>query len=449
MLQLEKIWPKWHVVEEIGNGSFGKVYKIRREDIGGEYFSALKVISIPKDRSEIADVMAEGMDIESASDYYNDMMTEIVREFVLMEKLKGNTNIVGYEDHEVIPGENGIGGDIYIRMELLTSLNTYMQTHKFCETDVIKLGIDLCQALVLCENRNIIHRDIKPENIFISEDGYYKLGDFGVARTADRTMSGMSIKGTVSCMAPEVYKGQAYNNTVDIYSLGIVMYRLLNDNRVPFMPPAPQKIFFSDRENAQTRRMSGEVFPKPSRASEGIYRIICKACNYNRNERYKSAADMIKDLTLLSSPEQDFSMSQSFNLIDETVSVYADTKADKSNAADHCMTHKWAEDAHQGRHSECNDYGKVQSYSAQNENNSARNTGISEEHQERSNNSIEQHKIIYIPDKPVYLKADESDNGLVYAKTHKKKTIDGTVLSFIIIGAMIAVITLIMCLVLK
>lgn len=89
-----------------------------------------------------------------------------------------------------------------------------------------------------CQCQNIIHRDIKPENIFVSRFGEFKLGDFGIARELDRSMSGLSKKGTFSYMAPEMYKGEEYDARVDIYSLGIVLYKLCNHNRLPFYQSA-------------------------------------------------------------------------------------------------------------------------------------------------------------------------------------------------------------------
>src|SRR5699024_9189261 len=153
-----------------------------------------------------------------------------------------------------------------IRMELLKPLNEYTRKRTITRQDVIRLGIDLCKALELCQKYNIIHRDVKPENIFISDAGDYKLGDFGIARTVEKTTSGLSNKGTYTYMAPEVYKGEAYGSTVDIYSLGIVLYRLLNGNRTPFLPAAPAPITHADRENALVKRLSGAVLPPPSHA---------------------------------------------------------------------------------------------------------------------------------------------------------------------------------------
>lgn len=290
---LEKVWPEWKVEGVLGEGSFGKVYKIKREDIGGTYYAALKVISIPKDKSEVQSIMTEGMmDQASATHYFQGMVEEIVKEFAMMEKLKGNTNIVAYEDHKVIPHEDSLGWDILIRMELLSPLTDYMAEHTLGEQDALKLGIDICRGLELCQKHHIIHRDIKPENIFVSEMGDYKLGDFGVARTAEKTMSGMSKKGTYTYMAPEVYKGEAYNATVDLYSLGIVLYRLLNNYRTPFLPPAPQMISFSDKETAQARRMNGEELPAPAQGSEAFTAIIRKACAYNPKDRFTDATQM-------------------------------------------------------------------------------------------------------------------------------------------------------------
>lgn len=119
---------------------------------------------------------------------------------------------------------------------------------------------------------SIIHRDIKPENIFVSDAGDFKLGDFGIARTVEKTMSGLSKKGTYSYMAPEVYRGGAYGFDVDIYSLGIVMYRLLNNNRIPFLPPAPV--------NAAGR----------------LGEIVLKACAFDPKERHASPMQMRQEL---------------------------------------------------------------------------------------------------------------------------------------------------------
>lgn len=291
----------WKVVRELGHGSFGTVYEINREEFGETYKAALKVITIPQSASDIVANRADGMDDMSITAYYNSMVQELTHEFALLSKLKGHTNIVSYEDHKVVQHEDGIGWDIYIRMELLTSLTAIAASRNFTKKEVMKLGIDICSALILCEQKGIIHRDIKPDNIFISDNGDFELGDFGIARTATKTMSNMSRKGTPNYMAPEVYMNRPYNATADIYSLGIVLYQLMNYKRLPFMPA---QVTVTNREEALGLRMSGRPLPLPEQADPRFAAVILKACAFRPEERYASAQFMKKDLEILLAEEE-------------------------------------------------------------------------------------------------------------------------------------------------
>ncbi len=295
-LEVLKIWPDWKAVRLIGEGSFGKVYEIVRNNFSIEEHCALKVISIPSSVAELESMRSEGMDDEAIKTYYHGMVEEFVQEIAMMSKLKGNVNIVSHEDYAVVEHEGSIGWDILIRMELLTALPNHIRNTPLTEKDVINLSIDLCNALVTCQEHRIIHRDIKLDNIFLSKDGKYKLGDFGVARTIEKTISGLSKKGTYTYMAPEVYKSQPYGMNVDLYSLGIVMYKLLNNNREPFLPPHPQPITHTNKNEALVRRMSGEVIPAPLNANPFMKRIVLKACNYNSGNRYQTPMQMKLDL---------------------------------------------------------------------------------------------------------------------------------------------------------
>ena len=71
-------------------------------------------------------------------------------------------------------------------------------------------------------------------------------------------------------MAPEIYSGEEYNAAVDIYSLGIVLYKLLNNGRIPFLDPYSKQISFNDSDNALRRRMSGEALLPPANAGEEL-----------------------------------------------------------------------------------------------------------------------------------------------------------------------------------
>ena len=297
-------WPEWKIVEKIGEGSFGKVYKARRTEQGKTFYSAIKVITIPSNAGELSSVRSENPDEQSVKEYFYSLVEECIQEVNTMEYFRGNSHVVSVEDYKVMEYLDDIGWDIYIRMEYLTSFLDYCAGRALTEEDVIHLGIDLCKALEYCQCQNIIHRDIKPENIFVSRFGEFKLGDFGIARELDRTMSGLSKKGTFSYMAPEMYRGEAYDARVDIYSLGIVLYKLRNHNRLPFISLKKQLITYRDKEEALNRRMAGEKLPAPAEAGEAFAEVILKACAYDRHDRYESAEEFRMALEQILYPGQ-------------------------------------------------------------------------------------------------------------------------------------------------
>ena len=286
----------WNITRLLGEGSYGKVFEIERSEFGQTYRAALKVITVPQSSAEVRSVISEGMSVSQAEAYFHGIVEELMHEFSIMFKLKGTANVVSCEDLRVLEHPDGIGWDILIRMELLHPLLPYVYEHPMARRDIIRLGIDICKALELCQRYNIIHRDIKPENIFISDNGDYKLGDFGIARTIERTSSGLSKKGTYSYMAPEVYAGKEYGFSVDTYSLGLVLYRMLNKNRGPFLPQPPEAITFSSREQALARRMSGEPLPRPFYGEGRLGEIVLKACAFDPKDRYSSPQQLRQEL---------------------------------------------------------------------------------------------------------------------------------------------------------
>lgn len=184
-------------------------------------------------------------------------------------------------------------------MELLTPLLKAMDRVS-SEVQIIRFGMEMCNALEACQKRKVIHRDIKPQNIFVSDDGVFKLGDFGIARKAEKTTRATVGKDTYQFMAPEVKNELSYGPTVDMYSLGLVMYWLLNDRRCPFFPLPPAVPTHKEEQEALRRRFSGEKIPAPKNGTAELKQIVLKACAFDPKDRYQSAREMREDLAHLS-----------------------------------------------------------------------------------------------------------------------------------------------------
>lgn len=287
-------WPGWETVKLIGRGNFGTVYEIERNIFGDLEKAALKVISIPQNQSNIDDMYGNGHDDESITITFQENLKSIVAEYSLMKKLNGCTNVVHCDDIRYIQHDDGFGWDIFIKMELLTPLMKALPS-QIPEETVVKVGRDICKAMVACKEYDIVHRDIKPQNIFVSKYGDYKLGDFGIAKTVENTMGG-TLAGTYGYMSPEVFRYQPYGQQADIYSLGLVLYWMLNERRLPFLPLPPARINPTVEGEAKEQRFSGKPLPKPAHGSDDLKRIVLKACAYNPKDRYATAADMLRDL---------------------------------------------------------------------------------------------------------------------------------------------------------
>ena len=288
-------WPGWETVRLIGRGSFGSVYEIQRNVFGDVEKAALKVISIPQNDSDISALYDDGYDEESITNTFKSHLQSIIAEYSLMCKLNGCANIVNCEDVRYVQHDDGIGWDIFIKMELLTPLTKVLPA-EIQEETVVKLAKDICNALILCKRLGIVYRDVAPQNILVSANGDYKLGDFAIRKTIEEAACCLNI-GMCRYAAPEVYTCQSYGPAADVYSLGLVLYWMLNERRLPFLPLPPEKVKPGMEEKAIVRRFSGdEDLPAPACGSEDLKRIVLKACAFDIKNRYESALEMLQDL---------------------------------------------------------------------------------------------------------------------------------------------------------
>ena len=288
-------FPGWEVMRKIGEGSFGGVYEIHRTLPDGRVEkAALKKLTVPKDNSEIRELYSQSFSKENITAHYKDQMQGLVNEYTLTQELNGCRNVVACHEVQCVQHADGIGWDIYIRMELLKPLKQVLSID-YHEATVLKLGLSLCSALLACQEHHIIHRDIKPENILVSDRGEFKLGDFGIAKVSEKTATG-TMTGTMGYMAPEVANRWHYGAQADIYSLGMVLYWMMNRHTLPFLPFPPAIPTAAQRQDAANRRFAGEDFPPPVNGSRALKAIVMKACAFSTENRYQTVRELRRDL---------------------------------------------------------------------------------------------------------------------------------------------------------
>ncbi|QCE05522.1 fused [Vigna unguiculata] len=190
----------YHVIELVGEGSFGKVYKGRRKHTGQTV--AMKFI------------MKHG---KTEKDIHN-----LRQEIEILRKLK-HGNIIQMLDSFESPQEFCVVTE-FAQGELFEILE---DDKCLPEDQVQAIAKQLVKALHYLHSNRIIHRDMKPQNILIGAGSVVKLCDFGFARAmSTNTVVLRSIKGTPLYMAPELVREQPYNHTVDLWSLGVILYEL-------------------------------------------------------------------------------------------------------------------------------------------------------------------------------------------------------------------------------
>ena len=293
---IQRVWSDWSIGEKLGEGSFGQVYFVQKERLGVIQKAAVKVVRIPTSDAEVEEIKAAyGLAEEQLKEFFYPEVLKYKEEIQLMQTLGENANIVQVQDFEIIedPSEK-FGWYILIRMELLESLDSFIKREEVYVGDVVNMAMDILEGIRECENHNIIHRDIKTANLFRNKKGIYKLGDFGIARDTSASSRSLSHKGTDNYMAPEVYQGKRYSQNIDLYALGIVIYKLLNKNRLPFL--GEERLTSRSIERAFQLRQQGEEIPRALECSERLHEIIKKMCAYNPEERYQNAQEVLRDL---------------------------------------------------------------------------------------------------------------------------------------------------------
>ncbi len=281
-------WPGWETARQIGQGNYGSVYEIQQITPHGIEKAAMKFVSIPRKDGDIAKLLSAGYDRAALTRRYENYLKGIVEEYAHLSEVKGHPNIVRCDEVRYNRHPDGIGWDVLIKMPLLTPLMSAMNglSPRELSDTVLHVGRDISGALVFCGTQKLLHRDIKPQNVFVNAAGNFMLGDFGVAGLYEEIWNGAGTSTGVSAfLAPEICNRQAYGPKADVYSLGLTLYYLLNERRLPFLPLPPAMVTPELANQALSRRLKGEPLPPPKNGDPKLKTLIQLACAFDPQKR--------------------------------------------------------------------------------------------------------------------------------------------------------------------
>jgi serine/threonine protein kinase/Flp pilus assembly protein TadD len=258
---------RYHIIEELGKGGMGKIYKAQDTEIREKV--ALKLI-----KPEIS------VDKKTIERFQNEL--KYARKI-------SHRNVCRMYDL------NKESGAYFITMEFVSGedLKSFIRRS---ERLTISKGIDItkqiCEGLDEAHRLGVVHRDLKPSNIMIDNDGNARIMDFGIARSIEGkgiTGAGVMI-GTPEYMSPEQVEGKDVDQRSDIYSLGVILYEMLT-GRVPFEGETALNIAVKQKtENPKNPREYNEQI------SEDLSGVILKCLEKDKEKRYQSAGELRSEL---------------------------------------------------------------------------------------------------------------------------------------------------------
>ncbi|OGD21127.1 MAG: hypothetical protein A2W03_03900 [Candidatus Aminicenantes bacterium RBG_16_63_16] len=265
----EKFGDRYTIIEEIGRGGMGVVYKAEDHELG--ITVVLKMI-----RPELSS---------------RPRMIDHFRKETLLGRSISHENVVRIHDL----GE--VNKIRYISMDFIKgeNLSEFIQTSgTLTLSTCLQITLQVCHALRAAHQKGIVHRDLKPQNIMIDNSGKVYVTDFGLARSVSASQAHRpgEISGTPRYFSPEQARGEDSDQRSDIYSLGIIMYEMMTG-----APP-----FEAETRDGYIQKHTSEKPPLPSKISpdipEACEKIILKCLEKKKENRYQTVEDLLRDLEL-------------------------------------------------------------------------------------------------------------------------------------------------------
>ncbi len=239
----------------------------------------VKKISIPASQVQLDALLLTGAykDPADATEYFREQSDKIVKEAEFLQKLGRLDGFLPFDGWQVVPMEDGkLGYEVYLVSTYKRSLAKYMRKNPMTHLEAVNLGLDLCQALAICRRAGYMYVDLKPTNIFISKGKEYRIGDLGFVNLEALKYTSLAGKYRSPYSPPEALDDlKTLNETVDTYAVGMILYQIYNNGKLPLPPLEPN-----------------DPFPSPAYADYEVAEIIMKAVAPKIDQRWADPMEM-------------------------------------------------------------------------------------------------------------------------------------------------------------
>ena len=263
------------------------VFLVKSTKTGQTYI--LKHISVPESARQVEALKYTGAarTNEDVQRYYAQVVEGYRNELEILESLSVSPNIAGFRSYQIEPKQNEVGFDLYLLCEQRQTLESYLKENAMTQLGAANLALDLTASLIDLRAAGFMHRDVKPSNIYLDSQQHFAIGDLGLAKLEGLRFCSMPESMLSSYSAPELFDIiGTLDPTDDLYSVGMILYRIYNGNHAPFEDEK------TSASAADKRRISGEKLPAPMYADYEMSEIILKACAFSARERYQSPEEL-------------------------------------------------------------------------------------------------------------------------------------------------------------
>lgn len=272
--------------ESINCHSGVNCYPAMREDSDERYI--VKTISIPASQTQLDALLLTGAfaDEEAARSYFKELTQGLRNEVSVLEKLAQRQGYLPFLGYQVVPLAEGVGFEFYLVSHYRRTLARFLRRNSMTHLSAVNMGIDLCAALGIAREEGYLYVGLKPSNIFLGGEQEFFIGDLGFISMDALNYTSLPERCRSFYTPPEVADAYAaLNTTMDTYALGLILYQVYNDGKLPFDSE-------EGRKELMAKLAAGESLPAPAYADYEMAQIILKACAYDPAERWADPSEM-------------------------------------------------------------------------------------------------------------------------------------------------------------